>query len=40
MLTPQTKETTALGAAFVAGLAVGFWKNFEVKMRVLVQVST
>lgn len=30
MLTPQTKETTALGAAFVAGLAVGFWKNFEV----------
>ena len=29
VLTPQTKETTALGAAFIAGLAVGFWKNFE-----------
>lgn len=29
VLTPQTKETTALGAAFAAGLAVGFWKNFE-----------
>ncbi|MGB1170399.1 MAG: glycerol kinase GlpK [Flavobacteriaceae bacterium] len=24
---PQTTETTALGAAFFAGLAVGFWKN-------------
>ena len=24
---PQTIETTALGAAFFAGLAVGFWKN-------------
>jgi hypothetical protein len=32
VLTPQTKETTALGAAFVAGLAVGFWKNFEVRV--------
>lgn len=29
VLTPQTKETTALGAAFIAGLAVGYWKNFE-----------
>ncbi len=24
---PQTTETTALGAAYLAGLAVGFWKN-------------
>lgn len=24
---PQNVETTALGAAFLAGLAVGFWKN-------------
>jgi glycerol kinase len=24
---PRTTETTALGAAYLAGLAVGFWKN-------------
>ena len=24
---PQFKETTALGAAFLAGLSIGFWKN-------------
>ena len=24
---PQTTETTAIGAAFLAGLAVGFWKD-------------
>ncbi len=24
---PQVQETTALGAAYLAGLAVGFWKN-------------
>ena len=24
---PHTRETTALGAAYLAGLAVGFWKN-------------
>jgi glycerol kinase len=24
---PQVTETTALGAAYLAGLAVGFWKN-------------
>jgi glycerol kinase len=24
---PQTAETTSLGAAFLAGLAVGFWKD-------------
>jgi glycerol kinase len=24
---PQVNETTALGAAYLAGLAVGFWKN-------------
>ena len=27
---PQNHETTALGAAFFAGLATGFWKNTEV----------
>ena len=26
---PKTVETTALGAAYMAGLAVGFWKNKE-----------
>lgn len=26
---PRVKETTALGAAYLAGLAVGFWKNQE-----------
>lgn len=26
---PQVKETTALGAAYLAGLAVGFWKHQE-----------
>ena len=26
---PQNAETTALGAAFLAGLATGFWKDAE-----------
>ncbi len=26
---PVITETTALGAAYLAGLAVGFWKNME-----------
>ena len=26
---PQINETTALGAAYLAGLAVGFWKSQE-----------
>ncbi|MBN2212414.1 MAG: glycerol kinase, partial [Sedimentisphaerales bacterium] len=26
---PRIRETTALGAAFLAGLAVGFWNNFD-----------
>jgi glycerol kinase len=26
---PQTTETTALGAAYLAGLAVGYWKNID-----------
>lgn len=26
---PQTTETTALGAAYLAGLAVGFWENTD-----------
>ena len=29
VLCPETKETTALGAAYLAGLAVGFWKSKE-----------
>lgn len=27
IIVPKNKETTALGAGFLAGLAVGFWKN-------------
>jgi glycerol kinase len=26
---PKVTETTALGAAYAAGLAVGFWKDFD-----------
>ena len=26
---PQIAETTALGAAYAAGLAVGFWESFS-----------
>ncbi len=26
---PTITETTALGAAYLAGLAVGFWKNID-----------
>jgi glycerol kinase len=26
---PQITETTAMGAAYLAGLAVGFWKDLE-----------
>ena len=26
---PKMVETTALGAAFLAGLAVGFWESYE-----------
>ena len=29
VLRPQITETTALGAAYLAGLAVGFWKDKE-----------
>jgi len=29
VLRPEITETTALGAAYLAGLAVGFWKNKE-----------
>jgi glycerol kinase len=28
VIRPRVSETTALGAAYAAGLAVGFWKNF------------
>jgi glycerol kinase len=29
VIRPQVAETTALGAAYAAGLAVGFWNNFD-----------
>ena len=29
VLRPTITETTALGAAYLAGLAVGYWKNIE-----------
>jgi glycerol kinase len=29
VIRPRTTETTALGAAYLAGLAVGYWKNRE-----------
>ena len=29
VIRPETLETTALGAAYLAGLAVGFWENTE-----------
>lgn len=29
VIRPQTTETTALGAAYLAGLAVGYWDNVE-----------
>ena len=29
VIRPNVAETTALGAAYAAGLAVGFWKNLD-----------
>ena len=29
IIRPQTLETTALGAAYLAGLAVGFWESID-----------
>jgi len=29
LVRPKILETTALGAAYLAGLAVGFWKNTD-----------
>ena len=29
VIRPKVAETTALGAAYAAGLAVSFWKNFD-----------
>ena len=29
VIRPKTAETTAMGAAYLAGLAVGFWENIE-----------
>ena len=44
---PETNETTALGAAYLAGLAVGFWKdqkelaaNYRVKKRFIPRMSS
>jgi glycerol kinase len=34
---PAIQETTALGAAFLAGLAVGFWKDTKELKRVIQQ---
>jgi len=29
VLRPKVTETTALGAAYLAGLAIGFWENLD-----------
>ncbi len=29
IIRPKTLETTALGAAYLAGLAVGYWKSVD-----------
>ena len=29
VIRPKVSETTALGAAYAAGLAVGFWKDYD-----------
>ena len=29
VIRPQVTETTALGACYLAGLAVGYWKDIE-----------
>jgi len=29
VIRPKVAETTALGAAYAAGLAVGFWKDYD-----------
>jgi glycerol kinase len=29
VIRPKVAETTALGAAYAAGMAVGFWENFD-----------
>jgi glycerol kinase len=29
VIRPRITETTALGAAYLAGLAVGYWKNMD-----------
>ena len=29
VIRPKITETTALGAAYLAGLAVGYWKNVD-----------
>lgn len=40
VIRPQITETTALGAAYMAGLAVGFWKNMaDIKEQWFVQAK-
>lgn len=40
VIRPKITETTALGAALLAGLAVGFWKDYEdIKQRWKVDIS-
>jgi glycerol kinase len=29
VIRPKVAETTALGAAYAAGLAIGFWKDYD-----------
>ena len=29
VIRPKVAETTALGAAYAAGLAIGYWKDFD-----------
>ena len=38
LIKPVIAETTALGAAFLAGLAVGFWKSKD-ELKELVKVG-
>ena len=33
VIRPNVAETTALGSAYAAGLAVGFWETFKVAQR-------
>jgi glycerol kinase len=39
VLRPKVRETTALGAAYLAGLAVGFWRDRD-ELSAMWQVGT